>query len=250
MSLSAETTLARYTFRQILARRRALGLAAFALLPSLIALVHRANPAATGETTAAFVATLSATLIVAVILPLTALVVGTGAFGSEIEDGTALYVLAKPVARWRIVLVRVLCAGLATAALVSASTLLAGMVAGGDASARRVVYAFTAAVAVGALVYCALFVMLGLATRRALVAGLTYVLLWEGALSGALRGLRFLSVRQYTLSIADALTDAGPAVLDASLGIGAAVTMAVAVAVLATVQAVRLLRRFEVGEAV
>jgi hypothetical protein len=38
-------------------------------------------------------------------------------------------------------------------------------------------------------------------------------------------------------------------VLDASLGTGAAVVMAAAVAVLATVQAVRLLRRFEVGEA-
>jgi ABC-2 type transport system permease protein len=250
MSLSAETTLARYTFRQILARRRALALAAFALLPSLIALVHRANPEEAGRSTAAFVATLASTLIVSVILPLAALVVGTGVFGAEIEDGTALYVLAKPMARWRIVLVRVLCAGLATAALASASVLLAGTVAGGGAEARRATFAFAAAVAVGALVYCAVFVMLSLATRRALVAGLAYVVLWEGALSAALRGLRFLSVRQYTLSIAGALGAPNPEVLDATLGSGAASAMAVAVAVLATAQAVRLLRRFEVGEAV
>jgi ABC-2 type transport system permease protein len=250
MSLSAETTLARYTFRQILARRRALALAAFALLPSLIALVHRANPEEAGRSTAAFVVTLASTLVVSVILPLTALVVGTGVFGAEIEDGTALYVLAKPMARWRIVLVRVLCAGLATAALASASMLLAGTLAGGGAAARGVTFAFAAAVAAGALVYCAVFVMLSLATRRALVAGLAYVVLWEGALSASLHGLRFLSVRQYTLSIAEALRGAGPQVLDASLGTGAAAAMAVAVAVLATAQAVRLLRRFEVGEAV
>ena len=65
-----------------------------------------------------------------------------------------------------------------------------------------------------------------------------------------LRGPRFLSVRQYTLSIANALRGAGPEVADATLGSGAAAAMAVAVAVVATAQAVRLLRRFEVGEAV
>ncbi len=38
-------------------------------------------------------------------------------------------------------------------------------------------------------------------TARALVAGLVYVLIWEGALGGLLEGTRFLSIRQATLGL-------------------------------------------------
>ena len=43
------------------------------------------------------------TLVVRTVLPLVALVVGTAALGSEIEDGTAVYLMIKPIPRWRIV---------------------------------------------------------------------------------------------------------------------------------------------------
>ena len=38
-------------------------------------------------------------------------------------------------------------------------------------------------------------------TWRALIIGLVYVLLWEGALGGLLEGTKFLSIRQATLGI-------------------------------------------------
>src|SRR5262245_19589697 len=41
---------------------------------------------------------------VSVTLPLVALVVGTGVLGSEIDDGTVLHILTKPVPRSTIVL--------------------------------------------------------------------------------------------------------------------------------------------------
>ena len=43
------------------------------------------------------------TLVVRTVMPLVALIVGTAALGSEIEDGTAVYLMVKPIARWRIV---------------------------------------------------------------------------------------------------------------------------------------------------
>ena len=42
-------------------------------------------------------------------------------------------------------------------------------------------------------------------TSRALLLGLAYVLIWEGVLSGPARGTKFLSIRQATLGLADAL---------------------------------------------
>ena len=49
-------------------------------------------------------------LVVTTLLPLTALVFGTAALGAEIEDGTAVYLLAKPVPRSRIILGKLLAA--------------------------------------------------------------------------------------------------------------------------------------------
>ena len=42
-------------------------------------------------------------LVVRIVLPLVALVFGTAALGSELEDGTAVHLLTKPIRRWPIV---------------------------------------------------------------------------------------------------------------------------------------------------
>jgi ABC-2 type transport system permease protein len=47
--------------------------------------------------------------------------------------------------------------------------------------------------------------MAGLVTPHALAFGLVYVVLWEGAVAQLLAGARYLSVRQYSLAIMDAL---------------------------------------------
>ena len=61
--------------------------------------------------------------------------------------------------------------------------------------------AFAIACVAGGAAYAAVFVALSSLTARALVAGLVYVLLWEGALGGLLEGTRFLSIRQATLGV-------------------------------------------------
>lgn len=248
MRHSVEWTLAGLAFRQFAGSRRALLVALLGALPVLVALLlsieNAGGPEALDDYTGMF-----RVLVVGVLLPIVALVVGTSVFGAEVDDGTITYVLGKPVPRWRIVVTRVVAAGIATAAVLVPSTLLAGIVGLQDVDAPGVLAASTVAVAVGGFLYCALFVALSLSTRRALVAGLAYVVLWEGSLSNTFGGSRALSIRQYTLSVADAMSSAPESVFAARLEPGYALPAAAVVTVLATLYAIHRLRRFEIGEA-
>ena len=56
---------------------------------------------------------------------------------------------------------------------------------------------------VGGAAYCALFALLSVMTRHAVVIGLIYVLIWEGLLGGLLDGIRWLSVTRWSTEIVD-----------------------------------------------
>jgi ABC-2 type transport system permease protein len=249
MRSSVELTLAHLAVRQTTSSRRSLWALLLAALPVALSLLARAQTSNPQDALEAYTEGFGA-LIARVLLPLVALVVGTGVFGNEVDDGTITYVLGKPVPRWRIVLTRIVTAGALTAAVVAPATLLSGVVAYGGLDPQGIIVAGTLAMVAGSFLYCALFVALSLSTRRALVAGLAYVVVWEGSLSGFFAGTRVLSIRQYTLSFAEALSRSDEPVFGARLAIGTALAMSAAVAVLATVHAIRRLRGFEIGEAV
>jgi ABC-2 type transport system permease protein len=196
-------TLVDVTLRALLGRRRTILLLVLAGLPVLIGLLARLG---NGRLDA--VPILDG-LVVRLVLPLTALVFGTAALGSELEDGTAVYILVKPVPRWLIVAAKVLVAGLLSAGLTVASSLLTGFLvggAGGDALGTTLGVGFSTGLA--AFAYTALFVALSVLTSRALVIGLIYTLLWEGALAGILTATKIFSVREATLGLAGALAPA------------------------------------------
>jgi ABC-2 type transport system permease protein len=191
--------LVEVTLRGVLGRRRTILLVLLAGLPVLIALLVRLSG---GQPNADRVLD---TLVVRLLMPLTALIVGTGAIGSEIEDGTAVYLMIKPVARWRIALAKVLVAAGLTAALVVPSVVLTGLLLGTGSDAMTTVVAFALACLIGGSAYATAFVALSVFTSRAFLVGLAYVLIWEGVLAGLLEGTRFLSIRQATLGLAEAL---------------------------------------------
>ncbi|HEY7589968.1 MAG TPA: ABC transporter permease subunit [Candidatus Limnocylindrales bacterium] len=191
------------TLRALLARRRTILLALLAALPVLIALLVRVGGGNPNEARI-FEA------IVRSVLPLVALVFGTAALGGELEDGTAVYLLAKPVPRWQIVAAKALVAGSLAAGLSVASTVGATVIAiGFSASAIGTAAAFGVAAAVASFAYVALFVAASALTGRALILGLIYTLVWEGALAGILEGTRQFSVREATIGIASLLAPAG-----------------------------------------
>jgi ABC-2 type transport system permease protein len=197
--MSVMAPLVEVTLRGLLGRRRTLLLALLAGLPVLIALLIRVSG---GRPDADRV--LDA-LVVRIVMPLVALVLGTAAIGSEIDDGTAVYLMIKPIARWRIVLSKALVAAGLTAALIVPSVVLTGLLLGGGSDSTTTVVAFALACLAGGSAYAAAFMTLSLFTSRALLVGLGYTLIWEGVLSGLLEGTRFLSIRQATLGLASAL---------------------------------------------
>ena len=87
----------RVTVRQLLGRRRTLLLLLLAALPLLLALVFRLFDRIDVQR---YSNSVFDGVLIAIVLPLTAVLFGTGAFGAELDEGTALYLLAKPLPRW------------------------------------------------------------------------------------------------------------------------------------------------------
>jgi ABC-2 type transport system permease protein len=236
------------TWRQLLGKRRTLLLVLFALVPVLVAVAFRFGDA--DEEPARWTArTLMGGLVIGSLLPLAALIMGTAAIGTEIEDGTVVYLLGKPVRRIEIVTAKLGVAWFATAVFILVSAIVSGLIAVQSADrGGQLVLGFALAGLAGAFVYTAVFIVLSVVTTRAFVVGITYVFLWEGIITRLFTGTRILSIRQYTLGLADLLADAPRRVFEADLGAGPAVVMMAVVSALAIWYAARRLTRFELGE--
>jgi ABC-2 type transport system permease protein len=236
--------IARITLRQLLSRRRTLLLLLLGGVLVLAAGIFRLA----GEEARAlpFTSGLLSNLGVGTLMPLVALIFGTGAIGAEIEDGTAIFLLAKPISRTTVVLTKLAVAALCSAALTCGPMLLAGLLAAGGLGDGLVI-GMVAGAAIGSLLYCAVFVAVSLVTGRALVFGLAYVLIWEGLLAGLFAGTRTFSIRQVTLAFADAIGGIPADILDAPVSVTTAAIVGIAILGLATVIAIRRLSAFEIS---
>ena len=241
-SLPAIPLVAQITLRQLLGRRRTLLLLLLAAVPVLLAIVFKA---ANNADVAGFSTGVLDAVGVTLLLPIVAVLFGTAAFGAEIEDGTILYLLAKPVSRWAVVAAKYIGALGVTGLLTVASVFISGVIVLGSAGEQgaEATRAFMVAMLVGSFCYVAVFMTLSLFTRRALLIGLVYVLVWEGALSSLLPGIANLSIRQYALGVANAFWQMTPD--EARLQPSTALPLAVIVVVVALVLATLRLRRFE-----
>lgn len=240
--------IVRLTFRQLAGKRRTVFMALVALLPALLAVAFRVS----GEGDAADWTSnhLLAGMIITVFLPLASLVFGTAIFGTEIDDGTAVYLLSRPLPRYEILLSKLAVAWVVTTVFVTVSASVAGVIAfDGAPGWERLLSGFVVGVTIGSLAYCTAFVLLSLMTGRAFVAGLFYVFIWEGLLTSLFTGVRIFSIREASLGIAAFVADADPLVFDAELGGLTAALVAVAAIATTGWLAVRRLERFEMGEA-
>jgi ABC-2 type transport system permease protein len=232
------------TLRQLFFRKSTLLLAGLALLPVLIALVFSIS--SDEEPDEWTVRVLYQVLIVAIVLPLTALLLGTSALGDEFEDGTAVYLLTKPIPRWQILLPKLIAAWLISAFFAASCVLASGFLA--LEGATGIAIGFAVATVVGSLTYCCVFMFLSVATNRALIAGLVYVFLWEGAITSIFEGARNLSIRHYTMTLGAKLGDVDRLDFVPSVGVTTALVLTAIVIVVATFFANRGLERTEVRE--
>lgn len=203
-SINAVPEIVRVTLRQLMGRRRTIWLLLLAALPVLLALLFRAA----GQTEIEpFTRIVFDTIAITILMPLVAILFGSGAFGAEIDDGTIVYLLAKPVPRWMVVLAKAIAVITVSIALSGTSMALAGAIdlAPLGADGVKAAEAQVLAIVVGSVCYASLFLAVSLFTRRALVIGVGYMLVWEGALSFMLPGIANLSIRQYALGAANAI---------------------------------------------
>lgn len=235
------TTVTSLTSRAMLGRRRVLFLFILPALPLALAIVVRATTTVEPEWTS----TLLSGLVLGTILPLLGVIIGTGAIGPEIDDGSIVYVLAKPISRPSIVNGK-LAVGVACVAVFGAiPTLLTGLVMSGFAGGIALAFAIGALAA--GIAYVALFLLLAVITRNAVIIGLIYALIWESLIGSVVPGAQTLSIQRWGLAITDQLTTE-PSV-NASVNPVVAIALLVIVTVGAALLAGDRLRSLTLNEA-
>jgi ABC-2 type transport system permease protein len=247
------TTVASLTSRSLLGRRRTIVLL---LLPlALLALCVLArilgslNPDIARELHGALPAHLLAAFGIAILMPLLTLIAGTGAIGPEIDEGSIVYLLAKPISRHSIVVTKLLVAFLVVVAFGVVPIFVAGVVLTGRAG--EVALALTAGALVAGAAYSSLFLLLAVVTRNAVVVGLIYALVWESLVGGLVPGAQALSVQQWSLAVVEQVLGGSARRLEVQspVGFGTAVILLALVATAATFYAGRRLQTLRISEA-
>ncbi|MEV6793828.1 ABC transporter permease [Streptomyces sp. NPDC051320] len=228
-------TVARLTYRALLGRRRA---AILFVLPALLIVIAAAVRAFSGADDQVATHVLGG-FAMATMVPLIGVIAGTGAIGPEIDDGSIVYLLAKPVKRPTIIFTKLIVAIAVTMAFSAIPTFVAGMILNGNG--QQIAVAYTVASLVASIAYAAVFLLLGTVTRHAVVAGLVYALVWETLFGSLVPGARTLSIQQWSLSLAEKIGN--PGAISSDVGLPLAVVLLAGVTVLATWYAGQKLRR-------
>jgi ABC-2 type transport system permease protein len=208
--------VAQLTARSLLGRRRVLLLL---LLPAVLLLLCGAVRLLAGSDTTVSVGVLSG-FALGTVVPLLGLIAGAGSIGPEIDDGSIVYLMSKPLSRHSIVHSKLAVAVAVVMVVAAVPTLLAGLVMSGTQDSLAVGFAVGAIVA--GLAYCALFVLLAILTRNAVVVGLIYVLIWESLVGGFVPGAQVLSIQQWALAITEKVvgSSAGAVGLSSAVSFG------------------------------
>jgi ABC-2 type transport system permease protein len=195
-------TIAYITFRGMLGRRRALLLFLLPAVLLLLSIVLRA----TGNTDLDIATTVLTQFGIGALLPLLALLAGTGVIGPEIDDGQIMYLMTKPIARPVISTTKFLVAvalviGFGVVPVFVSAVIMTGLTA-------NLATGFAIGTLVGGIAYCALFIAIAVMSRFAVTIGLIYALVWENLLARYAPGAKTLSIRQWAISVTDMVTNA------------------------------------------
>jgi ABC-2 type transport system permease protein len=245
-------TVASLTRRSLLGRRRTIVLLLLPLALLALCTLARVLAGLDDEIARELDRTLAPDLLgafgIAVLMPLLSLIAGTGSIGPEIDEGSIVYLLAKPLNRHSIVVTKLLVAIGVVVAFGVVPIAIAGVVLTGEVGAVTVGH--TLGALAGGIAYAAVFLLLAVLTKNAVVIGLIYALIWESLVGGLVPGAQTLSVQQWSLAVVEKVL--GTSAL--GLGVVSAVSfpvgiiLLVVVTVAATAYAGRKLQTVRIGE--
>jgi ABC-2 type transport system permease protein len=186
---------------------------------------------------------------IAILMPLLSLIAGTGAIGPEIDEGSIVYLLAKPLSRYSIVLTKLTVAAAVVVLFGALPIAVAGVVLTGEVGSVTV--SFTLGALAAGVAYSAVFLLLAVVSRNAVVIGLVYALIWESLVGGLVPGAQALSIQQWSLAVVQRVLGDSSASLgvDAAVGFGEALVLLTAVTVTTTGYAGRRLQTLRLTEA-
>ncbi|MBE1589977.1 ABC transporter permease subunit [Nonomuraea angiospora] len=230
------TVVAGITYRALLGRRRIILLL---LLPlALIGLAVLFRVLGGGDQSAAV--ELMQKFAIGTMLPLLGLIAGTGVIAPEIDDGTIIHLMSKPISRPVIVRTKFLVAASLMAVFGAVPTYVAAWILAGNEDGIAPGFALGALVA--GIAYAAVFLLLGVVTRHAVTIGIIYALVWESVVGGFIEGARKFSIQQWGQTIAKQISDS--AFVEADVALSFAVPALIVVTVVGVFWAGQRLRVF------
>jgi ABC-2 type transport system permease protein len=235
--------LLRFSLGQLLAGRRLVVVAVLVALPLVLPAVFAAGADVDPPT---FTLDLFRQLVLPVLLPVVALTFSTSSLGSELRDGTVTNLLLKPIPRPAVLGAKYLAAVLSSLLVLLPAEVAGHVIVAGGLGATDLLAGMLLASLVGTLAYCALGILLSLLMARALLVGLAYALLWEGAVVSVAPSAASLSIRGYTEGVLAAVLRGGDLGLQTRLGPVSAGVLAALVTLAALALAVRRLERMDI----
>ncbi|MFI6293346.1 ABC transporter permease subunit [Nonomuraea sp. NPDC050790] len=194
------TVVAGITYRALLGRRRILLLLLLPLALIGLAVLLRLTGAADQRTTIL----LMQNFAIATMLPLLGLIAGTGVIAPEIDDGTIIHLMSKPISRPVIAQTKFLVAASLLAVFAAVPTYVAAWLLVRDEDG--IAFGFALGSLFGGIAYAALFLLLGVLTRHAVTIGIIYALIWEGMVGSFVKGAQNFSIQQWAQAIADQIS--------------------------------------------
>ena len=175
------------------------------------------------------------------LVPIMCLLIGTGVIAPEIEDGSIVYLLAKPLPRRTIVLSKLVVAMAVGVTFCVVSIVVACEIAGDTDG--QLAQAMGVATALASIAYVAVFFMIAVLTRNSIIVGLLYALLWEGVLAGYVPGVRAVSIRQWALAPAEQMVEGNSAIaIESEVSVAAGVILLTLVTVGSIVVSIQRLK--------
>ncbi len=215
--MTAATAIARVSTSQLLRVRRTWGMLALALLPTLIFGIGQSGMSE--RSALQFFHDAPLATLFAIVTPVISLVAAAAALGEERAQHTLSFLTVRPLARWQIALAKMAAAWAAAFAVAGTGALVLGITFWLTQGGAEPLLPLLVAIALNVAVYAALFVPLGLLLRRAVLAGLIFVFVWEAGLSLAIGALATYSVTRIGLSAYAGLVEGAPVLLDDALGV-------------------------------